>query len=175
MSLISTTYADVTGFEGLYKVSSSGFVISLKKGVWNGKVMWTKEAHTMEGTLDKDGYSIVHLIDRDKNSHRKRVHRLVAEAFIPNPESKPEVNHIDEVKLHNEASNIEWATPKENSTHSNAVEFWIKDPDGNLHHGRNIKDFAHKRGLDATCLTRVINGDRYSHRKWKRALWSECH
>lgn len=65
----------------------------------------------------KDGYLEVHLYRDGIRSH-KRVHRLVAEAFIPNPDNKPEVNHKDGNKCNNSVDNLEWVNKSENMTHA---------------------------------------------------------
>ena len=67
--------------------------------------------------LNNKGYAMVHLWDGNTNTN-KLVHRLVAQAFISNPENKPEVNHKDENKLNNDMSNLEWVTHEENIKHS---------------------------------------------------------
>lgn len=65
---------------------------------------------------DKYGYLYVAL-----NGVKHKVHRLVAEAFIPNPENKPEVDHADRNRTNNHVSNLKWATPKENSNNPNTI------------------------------------------------------
>ena len=65
-----------------------------------------------------DGYCRVDLYDGFGNQSIKRVHRLVAEAFIPNPENKPQVNHIDGNKRNNDVTNLEWVTGSENMIHA---------------------------------------------------------
>ena len=99
-------WKDIKGYEGLYQVSNLGRVKSLKFG---------KERILKTG-VDRYGYISVNLY---KNNKRKlcKVHRLVAEAFIPNLENKPEVNHLDEDKTNNMVSNLEWCTRNENVNH----------------------------------------------------------
>ncbi len=157
----------VKGFEDLYQISDQGRLRSLDRQCWNGKAHFTKVGIVMKGSIDKDGYLYCKLIRRDSTYSIMKIHRLVAFHFIPWVRDKPEVNHINEVKDDNRRVNLEWCTAKENSNHSNAKDFTILDPSGKIHTGRNIKDFAKEHRLDATCLTRVINGDRNSHKEWK--------
>ena len=103
-------WIDVKGFEGLYKVNEKGDVVTNYNR--NGK-----KGHTLKASVDKDGYSYVKLYKDGKYSH-KRINRLVAEAFIPNPENKPCVNHKDCDRSNDSVDNLEWCTAKENVQHS---------------------------------------------------------
>lgn len=71
--------------------------------------------------VTKFGYEAV-TISYNKVQYVRSVHRLVAQAFIPNPQNKPEVNHIDENKLNNDITNLEWVTRKENLNHGTRNE-----------------------------------------------------
>lgn len=99
----------VIGYEGLYEVSSEGRVRSLNYRGTKGKV------EEINQELCK-GYLQVKLY-REKVRQGEYVHRLVSKAFIPNPDSLPQVNHIDEDKTNNQVSNLEWCSVKDNSNH----------------------------------------------------------
>lgn len=72
---------------------------------------------TLHSMRDKKGYMVTDLYKNGLRS-TKRVHRLVAEEFLPNPDNKPEINHIDGDKHNNYVSNLEWVTKKENCRHA---------------------------------------------------------
>lgn len=97
----------INGYEGLYEVSNLGRIKSLNCN-------HTKKEGILKLYNDKDGYLMVKL-SKDKNNRLFRVHRLVAEAFIPNPENKPCVDHINTIKNDNRVENLRWVTYKENS------------------------------------------------------------
>lgn len=103
-------WKDVAGFEGLYKVSNFGRVRAIGRGLRRGCIMTDK--------FDKlDGY--MHLsLTKDGVPHHFVIHRLVAIAFIPNPDNKPTVNHKDFNRCNNRAENLEWMTQKENNRYS---------------------------------------------------------
>ncbi len=100
-------WRDVVGFEAYFKVSSCGRVFSKR----SNKIL---KQH-----LSKNGYMTVavRIGGRNGQAYCFKIHRLVAEAFIPNLENKPMVNHIDNNRANNHISNIEWCTAKENAQH----------------------------------------------------------
>ena len=107
-------WKDIQGYEGLYQVSNYGRVRSLERVIMrlNGKPQHIKKKILMH-VIDKYGYSIVHLRKNGKGK-MKKLHRLVAETFIPNPQHLPQVNHKDENKTNNNVDNLEWCTPSYN-------------------------------------------------------------
>lgn len=106
--MVEELWQPLTGYEGLYSVSNMGNIRN-DSGWRRGSIL--------KPMPDKAGYCRVNVYKGGKMTH-KLVHRLVAEAFVPNPANKPEVNHKDGNKCNNAAENLEWVTPKENVGHS---------------------------------------------------------
>lgn len=114
-------FRPVKGYEGLYEISNFGRVKSLPKII--GRRMKSETFLTVR--ISAQGYAMVGLCKNSKLFNAS-VHRLMAEAFLPNPQNKATINHIDGNKLNNDLSNLEWATQSENNVH--AYRTGLKDP-----------------------------------------------
>ena len=99
---------DIQGYEGLYAVTSCGKV-------------WSYRSQRFLKLYDSGGYLKVGLY-KDGKKEQFRVHRLVAQAYIPNPLGLPQVNHINEIKTENHVNNLEWVTSKDNINHGTRIE-----------------------------------------------------
>lgn len=153
-----------------YAVSNFGRV----KNVTTGRVM--------QGASDKDGYNTV-CLSKGKGQKSFRTHRLVAIAFIPNPDNKPQVNHLDEVKTNNHVSNLEWATSRENNIYGSRIaKATEKTKNGILSHpvlqynleGILIKEWpsiaeASRHGFSKGNISNCIKGRSKTHKSfiWK--------
>lgn len=119
-------WKDIKGFEGLYQVSNLGNIKHLPYsqpyiGRWGNLVIRKKKELMLKPAPMKrsNGYLGVTLYKNGKRCTRS-VHRLVAEAFVPNPNNLPQVNHKDENKLNNESVNLEWCTSQYNINYGTA-------------------------------------------------------
>lgn len=110
-------WRDIKGYEGLYQVSNLGRIKALAKIDTGGKC-WPEKI--LSPIKQHSGYYHVGLWWGGQ-CKQSRVHRLVAEAFIPNPDGKGQVNHLNEDKSDNRARNLEWATARENTNYGQCI------------------------------------------------------
>ena len=103
---VGDVWGDVIGYEGKYQVNTKGEIRSLNYGRMN-KICLLKPY------LGNRGYLNV-VLSKDNKTKIKMVHKLVAEAFIPNEDSKPFIDHINNIKTDNRVENLRWVTHKEN-------------------------------------------------------------
>ena len=107
---------DIKEYEGLYQVSNTGKVKSFRQGKRNG----ANKEYLLKMTLNANGYPQVTLYRSPSDRHKHLVHRLVAQAFIPNPENLEAVNHKDENPQNNDVHNLEWCTISYNNAYGTA-------------------------------------------------------
>ena len=131
------------------------------------------------------GYNFVSLKTDEGKWKSFYVHRLVAEAFLNNPNDYPNVLHLDDNPKNNNKSNLKWGTQSENINlcvqHNrisrnnkylkNPIEWKLKDPTGKIYITKNLKEFCLEKNIDPAAMSKVINGveGRTQHKGWTRA------
>lgn len=166
-------WKQVKNFEGLYEVNEMGQIRSVQR---NGT---KRGGRIMAQSNDKNGYKLSKLRFKDKVVTAK-VHRVVAEAFIPNPYNKPQVNHKDGNKANNCVENLEWVTQSENIRHAKKLGLQCECPNrqkveqwknGSLIAKYNsLKEAEIATGIGWTGISAVIRGKRHTAGgyNWKR-------
>jgi len=160
-------WKDIEGYENLYQISNKGRLKALPRKKFNNyHNFWfiTKEI-IRKLRFDKvNGYILTTITNNKGKLYSYKVHRLVAQAFIPNPENKPEVNHIDGNKTNNNDWNLEWSTKIENTRHT----FKNKHPSSRVKLDfikvEEIKQLS-KNGMKSSKIASLYNVD-YRH-IWK--------
>lgn len=168
--MVEEIWKPIEGYEGLYEVSNLGRVKSFA-------IPAMKQGKILKPNKKSNGYMRIILC---KNGVHKFVyiHRLVAEAFVPNPENKPCVNHIDNERANNHADNLEWCTQKENVRHAakqgrlckeNGIKAGIKTrkavvATNGVHtiHFKSMRD-AERSGFNMRSVWRCCNRKRKTH------------
>ena len=157
-------WKQIKGYEGYYEVSNLGRVRSLDRVVLDkGGRRQVKKGCIMKPRQDRQGYVIVAL-SMNRHYTNKCIHTLVADAFIPNPDNLPQVNHIDEDKSNNVYTNLEWCTPKYNANYGSRNKKVIESNIKNGHYNPS------HIGLDKKELRRILSKEwKESHPGyWKR-------
>ena len=175
-SPVAETWRPVKGYEGYYEVSDLARVRSLDRWVASNNKnlpdMVFLPGKIKSQYLHKSGYFYVRL-QKEGDRRTLKVHRLVAEAFVPNPDNLPQVNHKDENKQNNLPSNLEWCTQQYNMTYGGRLDRLSdvnsKKPieqltlDGqHVAYYKGRKDAEHKSGgkFQAATIQAVLSGRR---------------
>lgn len=145
-------WKDVKGYEGLYQISNMGRVKSFKHA--NPKLLTS---------VNKQGYHSVTLVRSNGVKEPLRVHRIIMTAFIPNPENKPFINHINTIRNDNRLENLEWCTHTENMKHAVymgrlANQKLVFDTDTGIYYNC-VRDAANSKGINYVTLLCRLNGN----------------
>lgn len=158
-------WLDIAQFEGVYKVSSLGRIMSMSRKLTDGRHIKSKILNPKSS--GNHGYLVVNLKNGNICRLAVPVHRLVAETFISNPDNLPEVNHKDGNKLNNCVDNLEWCSYKDNLVHAlknNLMAPHLYAMYGEKHPGHKITDaqveeirYLHSQGVKSSELARQYN------------------
>ncbi|ARE25304.1 NUMOD4 motif-containing HNH endonuclease [Lactococcus cremoris] len=168
-------WRDIAGFEGQYEVSNTGLVKSLKGKKERIMKPKRKKIFKRDGSTELGNEELV--LSNGGVRTSKLVHRLVAQAFIPNPEIKSEVNHLDENKGNNSVENLQWSTRKENLEWGTRVERSAKaqsqailsiDEFGTVEKIYSSMNEGGRDGYTRSSISYVLSGKR---KKYKNLEW----
>ncbi len=154
-------WREVVGYEGLYLVSDEGEVYSLPRVLNNGRGSFVRRGQMLKpGKRGRYGvlYKFVVLSDGEK-TRQLSVHRLVADAFVPNPSGFDVVNHIDRNSLNNRADNLEWCTQQYNNEYGHNRPVCQYTLDGELvARYKNIVSASKITHISRTAINNALTG-----------------
>lgn len=174
----------ITDWEGLYKISSLGNVCSLSRTIKKRNGAKVKmRGRVLRTHLNTSGYPSIRLLDAETGRNiNARIHRLIAEEFLENPDGKPYVNHKDCDKSNSVLANLEWVTPAENSQHavrmgrghivrmkgednpsSKLTRVEVLDIKARLRSNESVIEIARRFGISRRTTYDIKNGTLWSH------------
>jgi hypothetical protein len=163
------TWKAIKGFEKQYEVSNIGNVRSIDRVVKHYREGFTRKYKGTAKSLrfDKDGYLKCNL-KNDGKTFNFRVHRLVGEAFIPNIDNKPVINHKNGIKTDNRVENLEWCTISENTIHATRtrlIKTKLTDKEALEIFNSNLSQRALAKvyNIDSSIVWRIKNKKAYKH------------
>lgn len=122
-------WKNIPNYEGYYQASNLGRIKSLRRYKQNHSKLQIVEEKIINQYINKHNGYVYSMLYKDGTEKNCRVHKLIAQTFIPNPENKKTINHIDGNKANNRVDNLEWATNRENIIH--AIENGLASTDRN--------------------------------------------
>ena len=168
-------WLDISGYEGYYQVSNLGNVKSVERKVPHERkgFEFIKE-RILKQHINR--YAFV-LLSKNRKTTNKTVHRLVAFAFIPNPENKPQVNHINGIKDDNRVENLEWCTIDYNNNHALVNNLKPKGENHgsaklsekevleirNINNSLPIRDIAKKYNVQKCTIEKILKRKTWKH------------
>lgn len=142
----------IKGFEGLYQIDEDGNIYSFKRG----------KEKLLSPQRNTKGYAQVRLYDKERVGYTVRVHRLVSEHFLPNPDGLPQTDYIDENKLNNSVKNLRWVNNQTNCAKSLSKIYYLQHRDGTGLFVRNLSEWCRTFKKDIATLHKLMNRQRKS-------------
>ena len=162
-------WKDVKGYEGLYKVSNLGRVKALERKITYSNGAEHIYPEKIKNQVNSCGYLAVSLC-KDGKPKQIKVHRLVAEAFLPNDNNLPQVNHKDEDKHNNNVENLEWCSAKYNCGYGSRIKRITESTDySKMVAHQNYKENGKKSSEKMSYPVEQYSLDGKLVRRWKSA------